>query len=77
MTAKRILEIIDQEQAKYEQIANEYSKRVLNVTNGGHDVLSLESLNHYADMMEHRIEAIANVKRIIYHEQAKEKKQSA
>ena len=74
MTAKRMMEIIEQEQAKYEAIAEEYSKRALNVMDGGHDALKLETLNHYADIMEHRIEAIGNIKRIIYHEQAKEKK---
>ena len=76
MTTKRILEIINEEQEKTEQQAEKWANRYMTVMDGGHDPLSIESIQTYCEMTQHRIDALGSLKIRIYHEMQKEKEQS-
>ena len=71
MTAKQIMEIIENKQKAYQEKAEEYSKRLMDVQAGKHDRLSAENLLMMSDMMEHKVDAMASLKLAIRVEELK------
>ena len=72
MTAKRILEIIEDEQRTAEENCERFSKLWMEATTA-HNMEKADRINEYASAWEHRVDALVGLKLRIENEKRREK----